>query len=66
MSKAAAGILADIPTLLSGMPLGEIAGPDMALLIAFTVGLLVSHVRALRPSLSVGRFSDGGAYWLDR
>jgi signal transduction histidine kinase len=35
----ALGIGTDIPTLIVGKPLGDVAGPDISLLIAFSLGL---------------------------
>ena len=41
----ALGLAVDIPTLLAGKPVGQVAGPDVALLIAFTFGLLFNRLR---------------------
>jgi signal transduction histidine kinase len=41
----ALGIAVDIPTLLAGKPVGQVAAPDVALLVAFTFGLLFSRLR---------------------
>jgi signal transduction histidine kinase len=35
----ALGVLTDIPSLIAGKPLGNVAGPDVTLLIAFSLGL---------------------------
>jgi signal transduction histidine kinase len=41
----ALGIGTDIPTLAIGKPLGNVAGPDISLLIAFSVGLGFARIR---------------------
>jgi signal transduction histidine kinase len=41
----ALGIGTDIPTLAVGKPLGNVAGPDISLLIAFSVGLGFARIR---------------------
>jgi signal transduction histidine kinase len=41
----ALGIATDIPTLAMGKSVGELAGPDIALLIAFAVGLAFARSR---------------------
>ncbi len=41
----AVGLLADIPTVVAGRPWGELAGPDVLLLVAYTFGLLVAGLR---------------------
>jgi len=33
------GVLSDIPSLIEGKPIGNVAGPDVTLLIAFSLGL---------------------------
>jgi signal transduction histidine kinase len=35
----ALGVLSDIPSLVAGKPIGNVAGPDVTLLIAFSLGL---------------------------
>lgn len=39
------GLAADLPTLAAGKPPGELAGPDVALVIAFLVGLAFARIR---------------------
>jgi len=39
------GIATDIPTLAIGKPLGDVAGPDIALLLAFVLGLGFARIR---------------------
>jgi signal transduction histidine kinase len=39
------GIATDIPTLAVGKPMGNVAGPDISLLIAFSVGLGFARIR---------------------
>ena len=41
----ALGLVSDLPTVLAGKPIGQVAGPDVALLIAFTFGLLFARLR---------------------
>jgi signal transduction histidine kinase len=41
----ALGIATDLPTLAAGKPLGDVAGPDVSLLIAFVVGLGFARIR---------------------
>lgn len=41
----ALGIGTDLPTLAIGKPLGNVAGPDVSLLIAFSVGLGFARIR---------------------
>lgn len=41
----AVGIGTDIPTLAIGKPLGDVAGPDLSLLLAFSVGLGFARMR---------------------
>jgi signal transduction histidine kinase len=41
----ALGLLSDVPTIVAGKPLGEVAAPDVALLVAFTFGLLFARLR---------------------
>ncbi len=41
----ALGIVSDLPTVLAGKPVGEVAGPDVALLVAFTFGLVFAGLR---------------------
>ena len=41
----ALGIATDIPTLAIGKPLGNVAGPDIALLIFFSIGLAFARIR---------------------
>jgi signal transduction histidine kinase len=39
------GIATDIPSLAAGKPLGQVAGPDIALAIAFGIGLTFARAR---------------------
>lgn len=41
----ALGLVSDLPTVLAGKPVGEVAGADVALLIAFTFGLVFAGLR---------------------
>ena len=41
----ALGIASDIPSLIQGKPIGNIAGPDVTLLIAFSLGLGFARAR---------------------
>ena len=41
----ALGIAMDIPSLAAGKPLGEVAGPDIFLLIGFSLGLAFARIR---------------------
>ncbi|HSN12439.1 MAG TPA: histidine kinase [Propionibacteriaceae bacterium] len=39
------GLLADLPSVLAGKPLGDVAGPDFFLVVAFTFGIISSGLR---------------------
>lgn len=41
----ALGLVSDLPTVLAGKPVGQVAGADVALLVAFTFGLVFAGLR---------------------
>ncbi|MGN6522036.1 MAG: sensor histidine kinase [Actinomycetes bacterium] len=47
----AVGILSDLPTLLLGRPIGNVAGPNLMVLIAFGIGLAFARIRRHAESL---------------
>lgn len=47
----AVGILSDLPTLLLGKPIGNVAGPNLMVLIAFGIGLAFARIRRHAESL---------------
>ncbi len=53
MVVVAIGILTDIPTLAIGKPVGNVAGPDAVMAIAFGVGLAFARMRRHTETLQV-------------
>jgi signal transduction histidine kinase len=49
----AIGILSDIPTLAIGKPLGYVAGPNIAVAVAFGIGLAFARIRRHNETLEV-------------
>jgi signal transduction histidine kinase len=47
----AIGVLSDLPMLAEGKPLGELAGPDFVMAVAFGVGLAFARIRRHSASL---------------
>jgi signal transduction histidine kinase len=47
------GIITDIPTIAMGKPLGNVAGPDVVVAVAFAVGLAYARMRRRSETLEV-------------
>jgi signal transduction histidine kinase len=53
MIVVAIGILTDIPTLAIGKPVGNVAGPDVVMAIAYAVGLAFARLRRHNETLEM-------------
>lgn len=53
MVVVAVAVLTDLPTLLAGKPVGQVAGPDVVVAVAFGIGLAFARIRRRSQALEV-------------